>query len=109
MSNEEFKSEKQAITIDTVVFSQLSDGSWKDIKLAEALFGAEAIQKMLSEPFNIDKFSAELIVTCLIIGWIEKYHQSKQYSLVVKKGMNFLKRELADIEPLLSYCKNVKI
>ena len=92
-----------------MVFSQLSDGSWKDIRLAEALFGAEAVQQLLSEPINIAKFSPELIVTCLVINWIEKYHKSKQYSLVVKKGLNFLKRELADIEPLLSYCKNVKI
>ena len=33
-----------------------------------------------------------VVITYLIAKWIEKNHPEKQYSLVVKKGLNFAKK-----------------
>lgn len=34
------------------------------------------------------------LVTYLVAKWIEKHHPEKQYSLVIKKGLNFVRQHV---------------
>lgn len=39
-------------------------------------------------------------ITYLICKWIERHYPEKQYSLVVKKGYNFIKKQGQNLEVL---------
>ena len=39
------------------------------------------------------------MITLLVVKWIQKNHPSKQYSLLTKKGISFVKKE-TDFEAL---------
>jgi hypothetical protein len=40
------------------------------------------------------------VITYLIAKWIEKHHPEKQYSLVVKKGLNFARKNCGNFDKL---------
>ena len=39
----------------------------------------------------------EIVITYLIINWIQKHHPEKQYALIVKKGRSWLKKALQNV------------
>jgi hypothetical protein len=41
------------------------------------------------------------VLTYLVAKWIEKNHPQKQYSLLVKKALNFVKKEIPNHEEFL--------
>ena len=42
-----------------------------------------------------------IVVTFLVSKWIEKNHPQKQYSLVVKKGLNYVTKNAENFEKVL--------
>lgn len=50
-----------------------------------------------------------IMITFLVIRWIQQFFPQKEYSLVVKKGANFIKREKASMEELAELCSQLKI
>lgn len=71
---------------------QTTEGSWVDISLINALFGNQ-ISEIVSK--IADKTA---VITYLVAKWIEKNYPQKQYALVVKKGMNFIKKNTQNHE-----------
>jgi hypothetical protein len=46
---------------------------------------------------------SQIAITYLIVIWIEKYHPEKEYSMIVKKARNWLRKQkgFADLPSLL--------
>ena len=71
---------------------QTAQGSWSDIELIGLLFG-KCVQE---EVANEKELTA--VVTYLISRWIEKNYPGTQYHLVVKKGLNFVKKDADNLD-----------
>ena len=51
----------------------------------------------------------EAVITYLIAKWMSKHHPQKEYSLIVKKGINFATKHSNNIDKLVEkYAKFVK-
>ena len=83
----EGSSSKSAVDIQDVISCQASDGSWKDLKLMKLLFSKEVEELVKKESDQV------VIITYLVAKWIEKYYPESQYSLLVKKGFSFIKKQ----------------
>ena len=46
-----------------------------------------------------------VLMTYLVAKWIEKHHPQKQYSLVIKKGLNFVTSHATDYQLLVQECQ----
>ena len=58
------------------------------------LLGKDVEKAVSKEPHLI------VVVTYLISKWVEKHHPETQYSLVSKKGLNFVKKHADNFEQL---------
>lgn len=76
----------QKLSISEIIAYQSSEGSWSDLKLIGSLFDKEVEAKIAGEN------DLTAVITYLIAKWIEKNHPEKQFSLVVKKGFNYVKK-----------------
>jgi hypothetical protein len=72
--------------IDRVIDAQMADGSWKDIDLITLVLG-KAVKDKIAKDSNLT-----VVITYLICKWIEKHYPGSEYSLVVKKGLNYVKK-----------------
>ena len=43
------------------------------------------------------EIKAEIIITSIVCEWIQKYHNEKQYTLLVKKAKSWLKKALQEV------------
>ena len=43
-----------------------------------------------------NKLGNDLVVTQLIVLWIQKYHKDVQYNLIVKKALSWIKKIMAE-------------
>ncbi len=55
--------------------------------MIQKILGKEIEKKIFKEP------SLVAVITYLIAKWIERNHPQKEYSLVVKKGLNFVMKQ----------------
>ena len=79
-----------SVSITDIVALQSTEGSWKDLSLVGKLVSQELQNKISSEANLV------VLITYIIAKWIEIHHPEKQYSLVVKKGFNFVKKNTED-------------
>lgn len=42
------------------------------------------------------KINPSIIITKLAVLWLQKHHPEKQYALIVKKGLAWLKRRMGE-------------
>jgi hypothetical protein len=75
-----------------MVAYQAADGSWKDIKLIEKLFGQQVRQQIEKEA------NLTAVITYLIAKWIQKHSPGTQYSLIIKKALSFAKANASNFE-----------
>lgn len=81
-------------TIADIISLQSTEGFWKDIDLVGTLYSKELQAKVQKEQGKM----LVLVITYLVAKWIEKHHPSKQYSLLVKKAFNYIKKQVGDVE-----------
>lgn len=84
----------QILSISDIIALQSTEGFWKDIHLIAKLYNQELMSSIEKEPQVI------LLITYLVCKWIEKNYPAKQYSLVVKKGLNFVTKNGEDLSNL---------
>ena len=72
--------------ISDIISLQSTEGSWKDVHLIEMLYNNSELQNKVKE---LEEAALKIVITYLVAKWIEKNYPQKQYSLVVKKGINF--------------------
>jgi hypothetical protein len=58
------------------------------------LFGKDAKEEVAKAS------DVTVVITYLISKWIEKHHPGAQYSLVVKKGLNYAKKNSESLEKM---------
>jgi hypothetical protein len=85
----------KTISIESIIGLQSTEGSWKDFSLLASLYSAEVKERVSSGEHAI------AVLTYLVAKWIEKNHPQKQYSLLIKKALNFVKKEIPDHEEFL--------
>ena len=74
------------MSITEIISYQSTEGGWKDIDLIGVLFNKD-LQEKVSELKDMT-----IVVTYLVSKWIEKMHPEAQYKLVIKKGLNYVKK-----------------
>ncbi len=89
------KSEVVTFSIESVIGLQLTDGSWNDFSLLVSLYSGEVKERVGSGEHAV------AVLTYLVAKWIEKNHPQKQYSLLIKKALNFVKKEIPNHEEFL--------
>jgi hypothetical protein len=67
---------------------QSTEGFWKDPNLVGKLYGKDLQEQVAKENHLI------LVITFLVAKWIEKHHPQKQYSLLVKKAFNYVRKHV---------------
>lgn len=66
---------------------QAPNGSWNNVALIDQL------GKNSKQIHNkIGTLGAELIVTQLVVTWMQKYYTDKQYALIIKKALAWIKK-----------------
>ncbi len=78
---------KDTNLINSIVSEQDSLGFWKNLSLISKLFSSEVEKAVRSEK------NPEAAAAYLIAKWIEKHFPQKQYSLIVKKALNYAQKE----------------
>jgi len=84
-----------------VIASQSTEGSWKDLSLLSSLYSAEVEEKVKNGEYVI------AVLTYLVAKWIEKNHPQKQFSLLIKKALNYVKKEIPNHEEFLKAYQDV--
>lgn len=79
--------------IGLVINKQNIDGSWSDFSLISTLLKDDSLRDLIQK----DKESLA-ILTFLVAKWIEKHHPEIEYSLLVKKALNWSKKNAANIK-----------
>jgi hypothetical protein len=77
--------------LEFVVRAQVPNGSWSSVELIDRL-GANP--KLIHE--KVGEWGDRLVVTWLVVAWMQKHHNDKQYSLIIKKGTAWLSKYLAE-------------
>lgn len=70
---------------------QAADGSWNDHKLIDKLANNAKEVSELSK-----QISAAIVITRLVVLWMQRHHPEKQYALIIKKAQAWLKRAMAE-------------
>lgn len=78
---------KKTITIEQLVGKQTFEGFWSDFDLIETLY-SEALAALLA-PLGCRTAA----ITYVVIKWIERNHPGNEYSLILKKAKNWLKKQ----------------
>lgn len=69
---------------------QNTDGSWTDeslLKLAKNSNDVATLSK---------KINPAVVITKLMVLWLQKNHNSKQYALILKKALAWLKKKITE-------------
>lgn len=70
---------------------QAADGSWDDLKLIDTLS---------SKPKEVGELCKQIkqniVITKLVILWMQKHHPEKQYALIIKKAISWLNRSIKE-------------
>ena len=70
---------------------QAADGSWDDLKLIDAL---------ASKPKEVAELCKQIkqniVITKLVILWMQKHHPEKQYALIIKKAISWLNKSIKE-------------
>ena len=74
---------------------QSTEGSWKDLSLLTSLYSPEVKERVASGEHMV------AVLTYLVVKWIEKNHPQKQYHLLIKKTLSFVKKEIPNHEEFL--------
>lgn len=79
--------------LEQIVNSQNVNGSWDDAELLKNICKDWAQVSKLFE-----KWGQQLVVTHLIARWIQRYHNEKQYSLILKKALAWIKKQNTNVD-----------
>ena len=74
-----------------VIKMQNADGSWTN----QVLIGKFSKNKEYATELS-KKVNVSVVITKLVVLWIQKRHNTKQYSLILKKAQAWLKRKIAE-------------
>lgn len=70
---------------------QAADGSWDDLKL---------VDNLASKPKEVGELCKQIkqniVITKLVILWMQKHHPEKQYALIIKKAISWLNRSIKE-------------
>lgn len=70
---------------------QAADGSWDDANL---------IEKLAANPKKVTEFSQQIrqmiVITKLVVAWMQKHHNEKQYALIIKKAISWLNKSIKE-------------
>ncbi len=70
---------------------QAADGSWDDLKLIDTLGSKPKEVTELCKQIN-----QIIIITKLVILWMQKHHPEKQYALIIKKATSWLNKSIKE-------------
>lgn len=68
---------------------QLFEGYWSNLAIVEQIYGESAAGQVADLPEE-DRTTA---ITFLVVAWIEKHHSQNEYTLIVRKARNWLKKQ----------------
>lgn len=69
---------------------QNTDGSWTDETLLK-------LSKNWNDVCTLSqKINAAVVITKLVVLWLQKNHNSKQYALILKKALAWLKKKTTE-------------
>jgi hypothetical protein len=71
------------------VQEQQFEGFWNSIDVIKNLYGENAVNVVKS--LTLDDRTAA--ITFLIVTWMEKHYPEKEYSLIIRKAKNWLKKQ----------------
>mgnify|MGYP003690356257 CR=1 FL=1 len=78
-------------TVSNIVKEQKADGSWSNPNLLDGLFsGKEDYLETLKK-----KYDPRIVITWLLMTWIERNHSGKEYILILRKAKAFVNQELS--------------
>lgn len=73
--------------INSIIKLQAPNGSWNQNGLIDKLSKSpKEIQDMCK------KLGAQLVITQLVVNWIQNNHNDKQYALIIKKAQAWIKK-----------------
>lgn len=73
--------------VSNIIKLQLANGSWNELLLIDKLAKNSQNVKLL-----VKELGEELVVTQLVVSWLQKYYSDKQYSLIIKKALSWIKK-----------------
>ena len=66
---------------------QAADGSWSDANLINQMAqNSKEIHQLRST------IKTEILITKLVMLWMQKHHPQKQYALIIKKALAWLRK-----------------
>lgn len=85
------KDSKKVYKVEDIIQLQAADGSWDDIKL---------VDKLASKPKEVSELCKQInqlvVITKLVILWMQKHHPEKQYALIIKKAISWLNKSIKE-------------
>ena len=77
------------VNVATIISKQDISGCWREKNLIKEL----AKDKKLIDDL-IDELGVEIVITQLVIVWMQKHHPQKQYALIIRKANSWLKKTI---------------
>lgn len=86
--------QKPSYPIKDVIKEQQFEGFWNGIGVIKHLYGDNAVN-------DVNKLASEdrtAAITFLIASWMDKHYPEKEYSLIIRKAKNWLKKQKGSSE-----------
>jgi len=70
-----------------IITLQSIEGYWKDSWILRKIYEKDIEDEVTKDPKLL------VTLTFLVVKWLEKHCSSRQYGLIIKKGLNYLRRQ----------------